>query len=193
MGQASTIGSGKDVVSFLKIQHEQIKTMFDQVLAAAGEEREALFVNLRRLMAVHETAEEEIVHPAAKKSIPGGEQIVAARLAEETEAKKVLIELEASDVRQPAWEAKFRSLRDAVIAHAEAEETEELARLGEILDVQRLEKMGKAAELAEKVAPTRPHPSMESQAGNYLAGPFAAMVDRVRDAITSPAAGNMKH
>ena len=164
MGQASAIGSGKDVVSFLKIQHEQIKTMFDQVLAAAGEEREALFVNLRRLMAVHETAEEEIVHPAAKRSIPGGEQIVAARLAEETQAKRVLIELEKMDVRSKDWDLKFRSLREAVIAHAQAEETEELSRLGEQLDVQRLQKMGKAAELAESVAPTRPHPSIESQA-----------------------------
>lgn len=193
MGQASMIGSGNDVVSFLKIQHQQIKGMFQQVLDAQGEEREALFVNLRRLLAVHETAEEEIVHPAARREIPGGEQIVEALLKEETEAKTMLVELEKMDVRAPQWDVKFTALRDAVIAHAEEEETQELSRLGEKLDVQRLEKMGKAAELAEKVAPTRPHPSVESQAGNMLAGPFAAMVDRVRDAITSPAAGHIKH
>ena len=44
--------------------------------------------------------------------------------------------------------------------------------------------MGRAAKLAAAVAPTRPHPGVESQAANLIAGPFAAMLDRARDAIT---------
>ena len=43
--------------------------------------------------------------------------------------------------------------------------------------------MGRAAKLAETIAPTRPHPGVESQVANLLAGPFAAMLDRPRDAI----------
>jgi hypothetical protein len=46
-----------------------------------------------------------------------------------------------------------------------------------------LENMGRAAKLAEAIAPTRPHPGVESQVANLLAGPFAAMLDRARDAI----------
>jgi hypothetical protein len=44
--------------------------------------------------------------------------------------------------------------------------------------------MRKAVEFAEKVAPTRPHPGVESASGNVLAGPFAAMIDRTRDAFS---------
>lgn len=46
-----------------------------------------------------------------------------------------------------------------------------------------LDKMGRAAKLAEAIAPTRPHAGVESQVANLAAGPFAAMLDRARDAI----------
>lgn len=178
------IKNGTDVVSFLKEQHQQVKGLFARVLAARGDERRQAFVALRRTLAVHETAEEEIVHPAAKRAIPGGEAIVAARLKEENEAKKVLTELEAIDVDSAEFEAKFRTLQSAVVAHAESEEREEFDRLGEKLEPNRLERMKQAVELAEKVAPTRPHAGVESAAANLLAGPFASMIDRTRDALS---------
>src|ERR687885_329359 len=37
---------------------------------------------------------------------------------------------------------------------------------------------------AEKMAPTHPHPSAKTTAMNYVAGPFAAMLDRARDAFS---------
>ena len=49
--------------------------------------------------------------------------------------------------------------------------------------------MRKVVELAEAVAPTRPHPGVESRAANMLAGPFAAMLDRARDAISGNGSG----
>jgi hypothetical protein len=48
----------------------------------------------------------------------------------------------------------------------------------------KLKRMKKAVELAESIAPTRPHPGIESAAGNLLAGPFVSMVDRTRDALS---------
>jgi hypothetical protein len=44
--------------------------------------------------------------------------------------------------------------------------------------------MRAAVEFAEAVAPTRPHAGVESATANLLAGPFAAMLDRTRDAIS---------
>ena len=43
--------------------------------------------------------------------------------------------------------------------------------------------MGHLALLAAAIAPTRPHAGVESQLANLVAGPFAAMLDRARDAI----------
>ena len=177
------IGNGTDVVSFLESQHEQVKTMFAQVLRAKGEQRTKAFNQLRRTLAVHETAEEEIVHPAARRAIPDGDKIVEARLDEENKAKIALSELEKLDADSDEFESKFKTLQADVIAHAESEEKEEFAKLSNKLDEGRLEQMRRAAELAETVAPTRPHPGVESATANLLAGPFASMLDRARDAI----------
>jgi hemerythrin superfamily protein len=178
------IDSAQDVVGFLKGQHEQIKSMFEKVLAGSGSDREEAFVRLRRLLAVHETAEEEIVHPRAKREIANGEAVVDARLQEEHEAKEALTELEKLDVASPEFETKLRTLQADVIAHAEAEEHQEFEKLGAELDDDQLGRMRKAVELAEKMAPTRPHAGVESAAANMMAGPFAMMLDRARDAIS---------
>jgi hemerythrin superfamily protein len=178
------IDSARDVVSFLKSQHEQIKAGFEQVLASSGSDREEAFVQLRRLLAVHETAEEEIVHPRAKREIANGDAVVDARLKEEHEAKEALSELEKLDVASPEFETKLRTLQADVIEHAEAEEHQEFDKLEAELDDEQLQRMRKAVELAEKMAPTRPHAGVESPAANMMAGPFAMMLDRARDAIS---------
>jgi len=172
-----------DVVRFLVRQHEQIKSLFAETVAASGKARERAFVELRRLLAVHETAEEEIVHPRAKRKIPNGDKIIGARLDEEHEAKTVLAELEKLDVDTASFTVMLTKLRDAVVEHAEQEEKQEFIKLEQELGDNELEHMGRAAQLAEAIAPTRPHAGVESQVANLFAGPFAAMVDRARDTI----------
>jgi hypothetical protein len=181
---ATMISRGSDVVTFLKEQHEQIREGFQLVLSSAGVERSNAFTALRRLLAVHETAEEEVVHPVARRALVNGEVIVRARLQEENEAKKVLSELEDLDVGSAEFDRKLTLLRSSVLLHARAEEENEFERLGDQLDTERLERMRAAASFAERVAPTRPHAGIESAVGNLLVGPFAAMLDRARDAIS---------
>jgi hypothetical protein len=148
-----------------------------------GDERQRAFVALRRLRAVHETAEEEIVHPAARRVLPDGPVVVDARLQEENQAKKALAELEAIGVDSTDFLPRFRALQADVLAHAKAEERDEFERLAGELEPESLEHMRNAVKFAESVAPTRPHPGVESSTANMLAGPFASMVDRVRDAL----------
>lgn len=177
------ISSANDVVTFLKEQHRQIEAGFDQVQVASGEERRVSFLALRRLLAVHETAEEEIVHPAARRALPDGDEIVDARLQEENEAKRVLSALEDIDVSSAEFERQFALLKSSVLMHAGAEEDDEFERLGLALDQKELERMRKAVAFAERFAPTRPHPGVESPVANLLAGPFVSMIDRARDAL----------
>ncbi len=179
---ATTSPSGG--IDFLVNQHQQIKSLFAATLAASGRAREDAFVDLRRLLAVHETAEEEVMHPRAKRKLTGGAQVVDERLQEEHEAKTVLQKLEKLDVDSEEFTTMLTELRDAVIEHATHEEMDEFAGLGDQLDSDEIERIGRAVKLAEVTAPTRPHAGVESQAANLIAGPFAAMLDRARDAIT---------
>ncbi len=69
------------------------------------------------------------------------------------------------------------------IDHAEHEENEEFNKLERKLDSDDRERMAKAVLAAEAIAPTRPHPGVESAKANFAVGPFASMLDRARDAI----------
>ena len=180
---ATMISSGTDVVSFLKEQHDEIERLFNLVGSSSGAAKRDAFISLRRLLAVHETAEEEIVHPAARRVLPDGNRVIDARLLEENEAKKILAGLESLDVDSAEFDTQFQLLQSGVLVHARAEERDEFARLASALDQGQLDRMRSAAELAEKFAPTRPHPGVESATANMLAGPFAAMLDRARDAL----------
>jgi len=173
-----------DVVKFLKDQHNLIKDMFDDVLSASDPKaREKAFVDLRQLLAVHETAEEMVVHPRARREVAAGDEIVDARLAEEHEAKQQLSKLESMDIGSKQFIDQLAKFRDAVIDHAEHEENEEFNKLERKLTSDERERLAKAVLAAEAIAPTRPHAGVESAKVNFAVGPFASMLDRARDAI----------
>lgn len=179
----TTLHSRTDVVDFLTEQHHRIKTLFDETLLAAGSERDESFVRLRRLLAVHETAEEEIVHPRAAQELDNGRAMIDARLAEEKKAKEALGELENVNVDSEFFTEKLRELRDDVLEHAGHEEHDEFAQLRDELSESELKLLERAVRLAEAIAPTRPHAGVEGALANAFVGPFASMVDRARDAI----------
>jgi len=173
-----------DVIEFLLNQHQQVKGLMADVLASTGEERQRYFDTVREMLARHETAEEMIVRPLTKKA-PGGEQVAQGRMDEENEAKEVLADLEKMDVDSPAFTAKFTEFRNSVLEHAEHEETQEFPLLRQNCDPEALVKARDRVKKAEEMAPTHPHPSAKTTAMNYVAGPFAAMLDRARDAFSS--------
>ena len=178
------IESPDEVVAFLKAQHNLIEDMFDEVLHASDPlAREEPFVKLRQLLAVHETAEEMVVHPRVRREAETGDAIVDARLKEEHEAKELLSEIEKLDITSRQFITAITKLRDAVLDHAEQEESEEFPVLQEKLAVDDLKRMGSAVRAAEAIAPTRPHAGVESAKLNFAVGPFASMLDRARDLI----------
>lgn len=171
-----------DVVDLLLAQHQRIRDLFDAVQTAEGATRRQRFAELRRLLAVHETAEEMVVHPRARDS-RGGHAVVDARLAEEHAAKEILSRLDGMDPADPEFDSGFAQLRRAVLDHAASEEREEFPLLRENVDDKTRTRMAAAVRAAEAIAPTHPHPGVESATANLLAGPLASVVDRTRDAV----------
>ncbi len=174
-----------EVVKFLKAQHDLIKDTFDEVLHASDPKaREDAFQDLRQLLAVHETAEEMVVHPLVRRSVHDGDAIIDARLQEEHDAKELLSSIEKLDIASQEFLDELGKLRHAVIEHAEQEETDEFAKLEGALDAEARQRLTKAVQAVEAIGPTRPHPGVESAKLNFAAGPIAALVDRVRDVIS---------
>jgi hemerythrin superfamily protein len=189
-GHPATPGPQDDVVALLLAQHARIEELFVLAAGAEGEPKRDAFDELVRLLAVHETAEEEVVHPLAR-TLPsaGGDDMVAERLAEERQAKEMLTELIKGGVQAEGFDKALLLLRDAVLQHARHEERYEFPHLRQHVPAERLVALGAAVRAAEAVAPTRPHPGAESAAANVALGPPLAVIDRVRDAVRRAADG----
>ncbi|TDC36294.1 hemerythrin domain-containing protein, partial [Actinomadura sp. KC345] len=153
--KTTDVSSTTDLVDLLKAQHGRIRDLFDEVMHSEGRERKEAFRALVRLLAVHETAEEEIVHPVARR-LPGGDGIVDDRLAEEREAKELLSELDGMDTDDPAFLKSIDKLRIDVLTHARAEERYEFDRLRDQFSPVQLKGFAAAVRAAEATAPTRP-------------------------------------
>ncbi|PNG20723.1 hypothetical protein C1J00_18630 [Streptomyces cahuitamycinicus] len=80
-----------------------MRNLFDEVEKTTGGERRAAFRRLVRLLAVHETAEEEVIHPFTRRAGPGGEKVVDERLREEREARELLSCLDGMDTDGPKF------------------------------------------------------------------------------------------
>ncbi|MEV4378411.1 hemerythrin domain-containing protein [Streptosporangium sp. NPDC049644] len=172
-----------DVVDLLVAQHARIQKLFDEVEHASGEQRAESFTRLVRLLAVHETAEEEIVHPYARLRLDGGDAVVDDRLQEENRAKQLLMKMDRAGVEAAGFMENLAALRAMVTAHAHNEERHEFTQLR--AHTSQIERRGLAVgvKAAEALAPTHPHPGTEGAVKNVLVGTPIAMMDRARDVI----------
>lgn len=169
------------VISILLEQHAKIRDTFAAVQLATGERRGELFDELRELLAVHEAGEEIVLRPVSRKSAGG--QIADARNREENEAARVLAELEMMDVGGEQFAGTFAELEKAVFAHADHEEFEEFAAVQGAYTDEELQSMGEKLLKAQSKAPTHPHPAVAgSPTAQRVIGPFAALLDKARDA-----------
>lgn len=183
-------GPADDVVDLLLAQHARIEEQFLLVTGSTGRARRDAFDDLVRLLAVHETAEEEIIHPLAR-TLPGagGDEMVNDRLLEERAAKEILVAVIEGGVDADGFDTALLLLRRAVLMHARHEERYEFPHLRQHVPAERLRKLAAALTAAEAFAPTRPHPGAESATANVVAGPALAIIDRIRDAVRRTADG----
>lgn len=126
------------LVDVIRQDHQEVK---DLLSAIAADPDAATFDLLALKIGVHESTEQEIVHPLTARA-PGGEPIAESRLHEETKGSQALTKLQEMGVTDPDFAAAFDEFRRDVLAHAEREENEEHPKLTESVDAARLEELG---------------------------------------------------
>jgi hemerythrin superfamily protein len=129
-----------DLVRILLEQHADVKDLFSDIEGASGAKRTTLFEQLVAMLKAHETAEEAVVRPVAAQT--AGEDEAEARNAEEAEADATVAALLELDVDSAEFNTQFAAFKEAVDAHAEAEETEEFSTLQSVLDADKLQELG---------------------------------------------------
>jgi predicted Zn-ribbon and HTH transcriptional regulator len=178
-----------DVIAILLEQHRCIRELFTHVKRAEGRRKQQAFDELRVLLAAHETAEEMVLRPVSCHD--AGAAVASARNREEWEATRMLTALEAMDVSSAEFGRTFTEFGQAVLDHAEHEEQQEFPPVRARESRSTLAGMGAVLRAAEKTGPAHPHPSTAgSPAAQWTAGPWAAVIDRARDAIKAALPGS---
>lgn len=182
--QAAARMPAGSVLAVLYGQHAQIRNLFALVADSQGQARQATFDQLRQLLAVHEAGEEMVIRPATRRLV--GAEVAEACNKQEYEAAHALAELEKLDVAGVQFAARLTEFEAEVSEHAIYEEDEEFPELLARLSVEEQQKMGERLLKAQKAAPTHPHPAVAgSTVAHYTVGPFAALLDKARDAYSS--------
>lgn len=85
----------------------------------------------------------------------------------------------------PEFDDLFATLRAEVVEHAHHEESYEFRYLRARVPAVQLRALVPMVRAAEAIAPTHPHPRVESATANNLAGPVLSLFDRAKDLVRS--------
>ena len=175
-------GSGTDLIELLLQDHKAAEELLGQV-GQPGRDQAEVFHDIVHDLVGHEIAEEEIVYPAVRSDVPGGDALADARIGEQQKAEELMAKMEDMDTGSAEFTQSLITLRDEALAHAKAEEAEVFPQLQHALSEERRQQLGTAYQTAKATAPTHPHPhAPNTPPGNMAAGSIAAVGDRVRDA-----------
>lgn len=172
------------LIELLLTDHEEAKALMARFDDLPMERREEAFWTLVATLVKHEVAEEEVLYPAVRKYVDGGDDLAGKRIDEQSDAERILVQMERELKKDAAYMQSFANLRDAVLEHAEAEEQTVFPELASVLDQTQLVELGRRYELAKASAPTHPHPhAPDSPPADVFVGAVASLVDKVRDAV----------
>ena len=123
-----------NIFEALRVSHETQRALSARLLASdpQGPERHAIFLELKRELKAHETAEERCFyvplydHDATVNSSRHA-------IAEHHEMDEMVEDLEKQELNAPGWIAGARKLCDKVKHHLEEEETKFFQEAGKVL------------------------------------------------------------
>ncbi len=148
-----------DALSLLKADHDKVKKMLaegEETTERAEKTRTELFDKLKGEMMIHERIEEEIFYPALKAH-PKAKDIVLEGYEEHHVVDEIMGELEATDVTDATWGAKFKVMKENIEHHIEEEEGEMFKQALSVFDTDELEQLGarmmELKQLGQQVGP----------------------------------------
>ncbi|MEO5837540.1 MAG: hemerythrin domain-containing protein [Acidimicrobiales bacterium] len=131
-------GENSDVIDEILADHAEIKRLLSEVADGRGSGRAAAFDELARIIAMHESAEQAVVHPEMEQL---DDAVAEERLEEESKGDEMLERLRSMSVTDSKFDALFAKFSTAVLRHAEHEEKEEHPKLRAGVDADRLAEM----------------------------------------------------
>jgi hemerythrin-like domain-containing protein len=142
-----------DALALLKADHDKVKKMLadgEKTTERGEKTRSELFTTLKAEMMLHERIEEEIFYPALKEH-PKAKDIVLEAYEEHHVVDDIMGELEATDVTDETWAAKFKVMKENIEHHIEEEEGEMFKQARQVFETDDLQQLGERMAELKKV------------------------------------------
>jgi hemerythrin-like domain-containing protein len=142
-----------DALALLKADHDKVKKMLadgEKTTERGEKTRSELFTTLKAEMMLHERIEEEIFYPALKEH-PKAKDIVLEAYEEHHVVDDIMGELEATDVTDETWAAKFKVMKENIEHHIEEEEGEMFKQARQVFETDELQELGERMAELKKV------------------------------------------
>ncbi len=133
-----------NAITLLKDDHDKVKKMLadgEETTERAEKTRSEVFAKIKEEMLIHERIEEEIFYPALKQH-PKAKEIVLEGFEEHHVVDEIMGELEATDVTDEQWGAKFKVMKENIEHHIEEEEGEMFDKARQVFSDDELEQLG---------------------------------------------------
>jgi hemerythrin superfamily protein len=142
-----------DALTLLRQDHDTVKKLLTEIKETtdrAEKTRGELFSRIKEELTVHEIIEEEIFYPALKEH-PKAKDIVLEGFEEHHVVDEIMGELEATDVTDETWGAKFKVMKENIEHHIEEEEGEMFTQARQVFETDELEQLGERMAELKKV------------------------------------------
>ncbi|MFF3311616.1 hemerythrin domain-containing protein [Streptomyces sp. NPDC002952] len=179
------LGGHGSVLVRQRREHVQMDELMNRYRAMGDtRRREQILRQLVQLVFSHAFAEESVLWPAVRRSVPGGEELTARVEEEHQEINGLVADMERLSPGDREREDKVLRAFDLIRQDIRDEEDLLLPRLQDAMDDARLRGLGTAWEAVRRTAPTHPHPVIPRRPpGNALLGVPLSLYDRARDAF----------
>lgn len=176
----------QDVLDLLMQEHREVEALLDQISQPEqNPDSRDIADRVIAMLVKHSVAEEMYVYPAMVEYLENGEEEVEHDKEEHQELEELLKELEGLQPEEAGFAQCVSRIQEVLADHVSDEEDEQFPKMRAAIPAEKLVELRDKVEMAEKVAPTRPHPSApHSELFHKLVGPGVGMVDRVRDALS---------
>jgi hemerythrin superfamily protein len=178
------LGGTTSVLVRQKKDHIVLDVLLNRLVTTTGAEQQLTMNRICRLVFAHAFAEEAVLWPALRRTLPDGDELTLQVEEEHQEINELVTRLERLSPDDPDRQEVIDRTVELLRQDVRDEEDVLLPRLQEAVDAKELRRLGMLWELVRRTAPTRPHPVVARRPpGNVLAAVPLSVIDRTRDRL----------
>ena len=179
-----SLGGRISVLRRQQADHVRLDALLRELDRTLPDQQDPVLRRIYRLVFPHAFAEESVLWPVLRRTVPDGERLTLQIEQEHQEVNELVSALERMTAADPDRAATLDRLTAVLREDVRDEEDQLLPRLQQLATRAQLRRLGLAWELVRRTAPTRAHPVVARRPpGNVVAALPLSLLDRTRDGV----------